>query len=162
MIKEHYRDIKIGLVCSSGGHLLQLHSLKPFWQDFNRFWVTYPTSDAKSLLAGEEVHWLAHGGERNVLNALRDIPFTFRVLQSEKPLILLTTGARIAVPFFYLGRIMGCKLIYLESISRVNSLSLSFKLAANISHKRLVQWPEQEGKKGAIFKGGVLDLLDGR
>jgi UDP-N-acetylglucosamine:LPS N-acetylglucosamine transferase len=155
-------NIKIGLICSSGGHLLQLHSLKPFWQNFERFWVTYPTSDAESLLAGENVHWLSHSGERKFSNAIRDIPFTFGVLRTERPRMLLTTGARIAVPFFYLGRIMGCKLIYLESISRVKSFSLSFKLAAPVAHERLVQWPEQEGKRGTIYKGGILDLLDSR
>lgn len=162
MKEKDFRDIKLGLVCSSGGHLLQLHSLKPFWENFNRFWVSYPTSDAKSLLEGERVYWLPHGGERNVFNALRDMPFTLKVLRTERPRVLLTTGARIAVPFFYLGRIMGCKLIYLESISRVNSLSMSFKLAAPVAHKRLVQWPEQEGKKGAAYEGGILDLLDSR
>ena len=43
---------KIGLVGSSGGHLTHLYMLKPFWQKKDRFWVTFDTEDARSLLDG--------------------------------------------------------------------------------------------------------------
>ena len=43
--------MKVCLVGSSGGHLTHLYMLKPFWQDQDRFWVTFPKPDAQSLLA---------------------------------------------------------------------------------------------------------------
>ena len=39
------------LVCSTGGHLLQLVALRDSWQRFTRAWVTFDKSDARSLLA---------------------------------------------------------------------------------------------------------------
>jgi len=41
------------LVCSSGGHLLQLHELRAAWEPFPRAWVTFDKSDARSLLRDE-------------------------------------------------------------------------------------------------------------
>ena len=48
------------LVCSTGGHLLQLVALRESWQDYSRAWVTFDKSDARSLLEGERVYF-AHG-----------------------------------------------------------------------------------------------------
>ena len=32
----------------------------------------------------------------------------------EKPDLIISSGAAVAVPFFYLGKLMGAKLIYIE------------------------------------------------
>ena len=40
------------LVCSSGGHLLQMYELREAWEPFERVWVTFDKSDARSLLRG--------------------------------------------------------------------------------------------------------------
>ena len=44
--------MKVCLVGSSGGHLTHLYMLKNFWKDTERFWVTFDTVDARSLLEG--------------------------------------------------------------------------------------------------------------
>ncbi|GEB91706.1 hypothetical protein LDE05_15690 [Lactobacillus delbrueckii subsp. bulgaricus] len=46
-------NIKVCLVGSSGGHLTHLYMLKPFWQNKDRFWVTFDKEDARSKLKGE-------------------------------------------------------------------------------------------------------------
>ena len=45
---------KIALVASSGGHLAQLHLLKPTWENYDRFWVSFDKEDANSLLKNEK------------------------------------------------------------------------------------------------------------
>lgn len=42
--------MKVCLVGSSGGHLTHLYMLKPFWENKDRFWVTFDKEDARSLL----------------------------------------------------------------------------------------------------------------
>src|SRR5207344_297601 len=54
------------LVCSCGGHLLQLVALRPVWEQYERTWVTFDKSDARSLLAGEEVVHAFGPTNRNV------------------------------------------------------------------------------------------------
>ena len=54
------------LVCSSGGHLLQLHELRGAWEPFNRTWVTFDKSDARSMLRDERVIHAFGPTNRNV------------------------------------------------------------------------------------------------
>ena len=37
--------MRVVLVCSSGGHLIQLHQLKPWWEKHERTWVTFDLPD---------------------------------------------------------------------------------------------------------------------
>ena len=46
------KKLKVCLVGSSGGHLTHLYMLKPFWQDKDRFWVTFDKEDAKKYNVG--------------------------------------------------------------------------------------------------------------
>ena len=51
------------LVCSSGGHLLQLTSLAPAWDGLTRVWVSFDKSDVASLLAEPHVSlWTSDDG----------------------------------------------------------------------------------------------------
>jgi len=49
------KKVKVCLVCSSGGHLLSLYSLKDFWGKYERFWVTFPRKDTNSILIDERI-----------------------------------------------------------------------------------------------------------
>ena len=45
--------MKVCLVGSSGGHLTHLYMLKPFWENKDRFWVTFD-AEYKKLAGAEE------------------------------------------------------------------------------------------------------------
>ena len=51
-MEESSKKLKVCLVGSSGGHLAHLYALKPFWENEERFWVTFDKEDARSLLEG--------------------------------------------------------------------------------------------------------------
>jgi len=105
--------MKIGLVGSSGGHLTHLYMLKPTWQKYERFWVTFDKEDARSLLKEEKVYSCYYPTNRNIKNLIRNTFVAWKVLRKEKPDILVSSGAAVAVPFFYLGKLFGKKLIYI-------------------------------------------------
>jgi beta-1,4-N-acetylglucosaminyltransferase len=130
------------LVCSCGGHLLQLVALRPVWQQYARTWVTFDKSDARSLLAGEEVVHAFGPTNRNIKNLLRNIPFALGVIRRTRPRVILTTGAGVAVPFAWLGRLFGARVIYVESFTRIDSMSLSMRMIAPVAERLYVQWPE--------------------
>jgi beta-1,4-N-acetylglucosaminyltransferase len=148
---------KIALVASNGGHLFQLYSLRDFWGGKNRFWVSFPGEDAKYLLAGEQTYWANFPTNRNLGNLIKNFPLAFRILGSEKPDALMSTGAGIAVPFIIAAKIMGIKTLYLESITRYEELSMSARLIRPFVDVLLVQWPELALKTGkAAFKGRII------
>jgi beta-1,4-N-acetylglucosaminyltransferase len=145
------------LVCSTGGHLLQLVALRDSWQRFTRAWVTFDKSDARSLLASERVHY-AHGPtNRNLKNMLRNLLVAWRVVAEVRPKVVLTTGAGVAVPFAWVARLRGAKVVYVESMARIEGPSLTYRLIAPIAARRYVQWPElADALPGARFAGNVF------
>ncbi len=130
------------LVCSTGGHLLQLVALRDSWQRFARAWVTFDKSDARSLLEAERVYY-AHGPtNRNLKNMLRNLLVAWRVVAEVRPKVVVTTGAGVAVPFAWVARLRGAKVVYVESMARIEGPSLTYRLIAPIASRRYVQWPE--------------------
>ncbi|MCM1101496.1 MAG: UDP-N-acetylglucosamine transferase subunit ALG14 [Clostridium sp.] len=136
--------MKICLVGSSGGHLTHLYMLKPFWQDRERFWVTFDKEDARSLLRGERVYSCYYPTNRNIKNLIRNTGVAVKVLRKEKPDLLISSGAAVAVPFFYIAKLMRKKLIYIEVFDRVNKPTLTGRLVYPIADKFIVQWEEMK------------------
>lgn len=119
---------KVLLVCSAGGHLLQMHSLiAPLWSKYDRHWVCLEKADAKSLLKNEPVTWAFGPTNRNIPNLIRNFFLCLRVLWRERPTIIVSTGAGLAIPFFVIGRVLGMKTVYIESFARKHNLSLTGK-----------------------------------
>lgn len=134
--------MRVLLVCSPGGHLQQMLALKPAWTDFERAWVTLPSVDVEASLEGEEVT-LAHGPtNRSIKNLLRNAVLAWRLLRSSRPDAILSTGAGVAVPFFLAGKVLGVRLVYVESVTRTESISLSGRLVYRLADRFFVQWPE--------------------
>jgi beta-1,4-N-acetylglucosaminyltransferase len=150
--------VRLLLVCSSGGHLFEMFCLRDFWKDKERAWVSFPTSDAKHLLADEaEVHWAAYPTVRNVPNLMRNLWLAWRLLRDRRPDLILTTGSGVAVPFFWIARLRGIPSVFVESITRINELSLTARLVRPFATKMLVQWPELVGKyPGVEHRGRIV------
>lgn len=155
------RPAKLLLVCSSGGHLFELLSVSDLWnsgaQPRERAWVCFETADAVSLLEGERVHWAHFPTNRNVLNLWRNWRLSKPILEEERPDVVISTGAGVAVPFLLRARKMGIPTIYIESIARTEDLSTSGKLLHGRVDRFLVQWPELLAKHpDTEFLGRIL------
>lgn len=96
------RVMKVCLVGSSGGHLTHLHMLKPFWKDKERFWVTFDKKDARSKLKNEKMYACHYPTNRNLKNLIKNTILAAKVLKKERPDLIISSGAAVAVPFFIL------------------------------------------------------------
>ena len=134
--------MKVCLVGSSGGHLTHLYMLKPFWQDKERFWVTFDKEDARSLLKGETMYPCYYPSNRSLRALIANTRIAWKVLRKEKPDLIISSGAASAVPFFYLGKLFGAKLIYIEIFDRIDSPTMTGKMVYPITDKFIVQWEE--------------------
>ena len=145
------------LVCSSGGHLLQLLGLHDAWGDEERVWVTFDKADARSLLRDEQVHYAYGPTNRNVPNMLRNARLAIKLLRSVRPRAMVTTGAGVAVPFAWIARVLGIPVIYVESLTRIEGLSLSGRMIAPAAQRVYVQWPELADSSPRLrFAGNVF------
>jgi len=149
--------MKLCLVASSGGHLMQLVRLRSAWEGHERFWVTFKKEDAKTLLEGERVVWAYHPTNRHAPNLLRNLVLAWRILRKEKPDAVISTGAGVGVPFLWLGRLLGIRTVFIDSLTRIQDLSLSGKLVYPVVDRFFVQWPELSLRyRRGVFGGRVL------
>jgi beta-1,4-N-acetylglucosaminyltransferase len=163
-MRGHER-VDVLLACSGGGHLLQLLALRQAWAGFSHLWVAESTSDAHSLLAEEPVVFahgpmhrnLKNGPHRILLAWLRNLRLAWRLLGRVQPKVVLTTGSSTAVPFAWVGRLRGARVVYVESVTRIKGPSVSCRLIAPIADRVYVQWPELvPAVSGARYAGTVL------
>lgn len=149
--------MKICLVGSSGGHLTHLYLLEDWWKKHDRFWVTFEKQDAKSILKDEKKYWCFFPTNRNIKNLIKNTFLAIKVLIKEKPDIIVSSGAAVAVPFFYIGKLMGKKVVYIEVYDRVSTATLTGRLVYPITDAFIVQWEEQKKLyPKAINLGGLI------
>jgi UDP-N-acetylglucosamine:LPS N-acetylglucosamine transferase len=79
-----------------------------------------------------------------VINLIRNTFVAFKVLLKEKPDLLISSGAAVAVPFFYVAKLMGKKLIYIEVFDRIDKPTMTGKMVYPIVDKFIVQWEEMK------------------
>lgn len=136
--------MKICLVGSSGGHLAHLNMLKPFWSREDRFWVTFDKEDARSILKDEKMYPCYFPTNRNLKNLIKNTFLAIRILRKERPDVIISSGAAVAVPFFYLGKLFGAKTVYIGVFDRIDKPTITGKLVYPVTDKFIVQWEEMK------------------
>jgi len=137
-------QLRVLMVCSSGGHLQQLMTLKPWWSQRDTAWVTFPTEDGLSKLSGERTYFAYYPTTRNIKNLIRNTLLAVRVMAKERPDVVVTTGAGVALPFFVLARLRRVPTVYIEVFDRIDHATLTAKLCRPFTTRMLVQWDEQK------------------
>lgn len=151
--------MKIGIISSNGGHLFQIIQLKKIFLSFQRFWVTKKDIDSLFYLKKEKVYYGYFPETRNTLNFIKNFFLAFKILKKEKPKILISSGAGIALPFFIVGKFFfNTKLIFIEPYDFVHYPSLTGKIVYNfvdlfiILHSIQKKWyPKATMIKNLIF-----------
>lgn len=147
------------IVCSAGGHLLEMLQLQEAWEPFERLWVTFDKSDTRSLLCDERVVHAYGPTNRNVPNLIRNMRLALRVLRTERPSAILTTGAGVAVPFAWAGWLLRIPTVYVESVTRIEELSLSGRMISPVATRVYGQWPglaDDRPKRRIRFAGNLF------
>ena len=149
--------MKICLVGSSGGHLTHLYLLKDLWGERERFWVTFDKPDARSILKSEKLFFCYFPTNRNFRNLIKNTFLALKVLRKERPDIIISSGAAVAVPFFYIGKLFKARTVFIEVFDRIDSPTLTGRLVYPVTNDFIVQWEEMKKVyPKAINLGGVF------
>lgn len=143
-VKKNRGKLKVCLVGSSGGHLTHLYMLKPFWQDKDRFWVTFDKVDARSILKDEKMYPCYYPSNRSLKALIINTWRALKVLPKEKPDLIISSGAAPAIPFFWIGKLMRAKTIYIEVFDRIDTSTISGKLCYPVTDRFIVEWEEMK------------------
>jgi UDP-N-acetylglucosamine:LPS N-acetylglucosamine transferase len=149
------RRPRVMAVASRGGHWVQLLRLRPALADCD---VTYVTT-VRSYQAG-----VGDASFRVVTEATAATRFRLFVLAAQmiwlmisiRPQVVISTGAAPGCLAIRLGKLFGCRTLWIDSIANANTLSLSGKLVRAHADVVLSQWEHVAQSDRVQFYGAVL------
>ena len=151
------KKLRICLAASSGGHLTELLTLSECWKDHDVFYVTTVPVIQRNLRQSGEVYVV---GECNRQHPIRVLTVFWRCLKAvlkERPDVVISTGAAAGCMVCFLARGLGAKVIWLDSITNVERISLSGRMVRCVAGLFLVQWPELAAKyRNVEYLGTVI------
>lgn len=149
--------MKIALVCEHGGHLTEmLQLMEVFEQEVcDIFFISIKSLRTSKLPYNK---YLLDSIGINPFRMFMAFLIIFKILYVERPNVVISTGAEIAIPAFYISKIFGIKTIFIESFCRVSEPSVTSKIVYPVSDVFLVQWKQLLSKFGnkAQYWGSVL------
>jgi UDP-N-acetylglucosamine:LPS N-acetylglucosamine transferase len=154
---EKSKKLKVCLAASAGGHLTQLLKLADSWSDCDSFYVA-TTSVVRDKLSGlGRVYVVGECNHQYPLRVIKVLLRCIRIILDEKPDVVISTGAAAGCIMCFLGKFIGKKVIWIDSATNVEKLSLSGRMVRCIADLFLVQWPELTSKyKNVEYVGSVI------
>ena len=147
---------RILAVASAGGHWIQLSRLRPLFEDHDVHFVT-TFKGSEPPVAGASLTIVKDASRQDkpalILLAIQLI----RILVSQRPHVVISTGAAPGYLALRLGKLLGARTVWIDSIANVEELSLSGKMASGCADLWLTQWPHLvKDYKGLRYEGAVL------
>jgi beta-1,4-N-acetylglucosaminyltransferase len=158
--------MKLLVVLGEGGHTTELLNLVDLLGD--RYEYHYVISRQDNLSADQlridgQIHRVLRPRGKDTslpVAALRTLVTTIqavRVLLRVRPKAILSTGPAIAVPIAILGKLLGARVIFVETGSRIQTVSMTGKIMYRWADLFFVQWPQLQKKlPRAIYAGRLI------
>jgi hypothetical protein len=133
---------RVLLISSSGGVLLEMLALEPWWCRRPRRWVSVSAPDTDELLADELVRWLPELGLRRPWALLAGVARAARDLRADPVDVVVSAGTGVAVPYFLAARLLRVPTLWVETFNVLGRPGLASRLCGRLASTVLVQHPE--------------------
>lgn len=149
--------LKICLVASAGGHTIQLLKLAENWNGHETFCITTTEVVKVKLQRYGKVYTVGECNREHPLRVIRVATKCISVIIRERPDVVISTGAAVGCITCFWGWLLGAKVVWLDSITNVDRISLSGRMVRYIADVFLVQWPELAKKYSNVeYLGAVI------
>ena len=143
--------LRVCLAASGGGHVRQLLDLQDVWSDHDAFFVTEDTALGRTLSDQHRTHFVPHfaWGQarlgapfRMIGRAVSSFIQCATIMRRERPDVILTTGAGAVIFAVFWARLLGARVVVIESFARFEGPSLFGRMASRLAHHMVVQSPK--------------------
>jgi UDP-N-acetylglucosamine:LPS N-acetylglucosamine transferase len=158
--------MKLLVVLGEGGHTAELLKLVSLLGNKYRYFYIMPKDDNlsnKKIAIPGPVYRIYRAREKDtkffdaIIKTFIDGIKSFWIILRVKPHAILSCGPAIAVPVSIVGKILGTHIIFVETGSRVNCLSLTGRIMYRCADLFFVQWPKlKKGRAKAIYAGRLI------
>lgn len=137
---------KVMFISSVGGHLTQLLQLKEIFTDYKYVLVTDKTDVTNSLKEKYNAEYLIYGSRNEklifpfilLINCFKSLYLFIKY----RPDWVVTTGANAAGPMCCIAKLLGKKVLFIESFAKRNSPTITGRLVYLFADVFVVQWEE--------------------
>lgn len=136
------------MAASGGGHVRQILDLERFWSNHDSFFVTEDTALGRSIAETQETYFLPHvalgqvktGQSLRMLSgASRSVARSLSILRKTRPDVILTTGAGSMAFMVAWGKLLGAKVIMIDSFARFDGPSKFARFLGPFADLRIAQ-----------------------
>jgi UDP-N-acetylglucosamine:LPS N-acetylglucosamine transferase len=154
---DKHKQLKICLAASAGGHISQLLKLAACWNGYETFCVTTTEVIRNKLNKLGEVYVVGECNRQHPMRVIAVLMRCLRIVLRERPDVVISTGAAAGCMLCFLGKMFGAKVVWIDSITNVERISLSGRMVRYIADLFLVQWPELADRYNKVeFVGTVV------
>jgi hypothetical protein len=148
------REANIMAIASVGGHWIELLRIMPLFSGRN---VTFVSNKASlgNTVSDYKFHTVPDASRSSVYKLLKCIVSVTGLILFLRPQVIITTGAAPGLLGIFVGKILGIKTIWIDSIANVDKLSLSGLIALWTADKVYTQWAHLESPK-VTYSGNIL------
>ncbi len=155
MMKGNDRIPRILAISSGGGHWIQMLRLRPAFAGAKVLFASVGESRAREVAPAPYCS-IPDANRAQKLKLIWLLAKVSWLLLRFRPDVVVSTGAAPGYFAVRLGRLMGARTLFLDSIANAEELSLSAHMARRHCDLVLTQWPHLAAKDGPFFSGSVL------
>ena len=146
---------KVLAVSSGGGHWVQLLRIAPALKNYEVCFVT--VDDAyRAQVPNHKFYAINDANRWDKLGLVKAALRLARILCKEEANIVISTGAAPGYIALRLGKLLGARTIWLDSIANAEELSMSGHRIGRYADLWLTQWPHLARAQGPHYAGSVL------
>jgi UDP-N-acetylglucosamine:LPS N-acetylglucosamine transferase len=149
------KKTRILAVSSGGGHWIQLLRLRPAFDGLDVTFASVGRSRAADV-APAPYRAIPDANRAQKIKLLWLLLRLSWLVARVRPNVVISTGAAPGYIAVRIGRMLGARTLFLDSIANAEELSLSANLAKRHCDLVLTQWPHLADPEGPNYRGSVL------
>lgn len=146
---------RILAISSGGGHWVQLNRLRPAFERHDVTWVSVNRAYCMDV-EGDRFLVVPDATRWSRVSLVKMVLVVAWILLRVRPHVIVSTGAAPGYVALRLGRLLGARTVWIDSIANVERLSMSGEKIGKHAHLWLTQWPHLARKGGPQWRGSVL------
>jgi len=122
--------------------MVQAKQLAPVYEKYEHFYFTFKGGVAEEMKKTSRIRAIPNIVRHNPISWIVGAVLSAYAVLVERPDVVISTGAGIVVFFCVFAKLLGAKLIFIESMARVERPTLTARLLYPFSDLFIVQWPD--------------------
>jgi UDP-N-acetylglucosamine:LPS N-acetylglucosamine transferase len=135
----------------------QLLRLMECWEKYHAFCVTTSEVARVKLEKYGKVYVVGECNRQHPIRVVQVLMQCIRIVFKERPDVVISTGAAAGCMVCVIGKLLGAKVIWVDSIANIDRLSLSGRIVRPFADLFLTQWPDIANKyKNVEYAGAII------